>query len=146
MINIPTGEILSMASYPDFNPNNREGAQLDDFRNRAISDTFETRFYCEAIGHYDCVTAGHRAAGQRYRYPSFYSRWTPYPRRRLLSGTDINRHFCKNPAIPAFLHLSLAMPVQKLMDTYKSFGFGVPTGLGPHRREQRVITETPLLE
>ncbi len=36
-------------------PNNREGAQLDDFRNRAISDTFGTRFYQEAIGHYDCV-------------------------------------------------------------------------------------------
>ncbi len=31
------------------------------------------------------------------------------------------------------------------MDTYKSFGFGVPTGLGL-TGEQRVITETPLLE
>ena len=41
LINIPTGEILAMASYPDFNPNNREGATLNDFRNRAISDTFE---------------------------------------------------------------------------------------------------------
>jgi cell division protein FtsI (penicillin-binding protein 3) len=30
-----------MASYPDFNPNNRDNATLDDFRNRAISDTFE---------------------------------------------------------------------------------------------------------
>ena len=41
LINIPTGGILAMASYPDFNPNNREGATLNDFRNRAISDTFE---------------------------------------------------------------------------------------------------------
>ena len=41
LINIPTGEILAMASYPDFNPNNRQGATIDDFRNRAISDTFE---------------------------------------------------------------------------------------------------------
>ncbi|SUH15314.1 penicillin-binding protein [Salmonella enterica subsp. enterica] len=72
LINIPTGEILSMASYPDFNPNNREGAQLDDFVTARLA-TLSNRFYCEAIGHYDCVTAGHRAAGQRYRYPSFYS-------------------------------------------------------------------------
>ena len=36
LINIPTGEILAMASYPDFNPNNREGATLNDFRNRAV--------------------------------------------------------------------------------------------------------------
>lgn len=41
LVNIATGEILSMASFPDFNPNNRDGAVLDDFRNRAISDTFE---------------------------------------------------------------------------------------------------------
>ncbi|MGE9805965.1 penicillin-binding transpeptidase domain-containing protein, partial [Escherichia coli] len=38
LVNIATGEILSMASFPDFNPNTREGAVLDDFRNRAISD------------------------------------------------------------------------------------------------------------
>ncbi|MCS6057092.1 hypothetical protein LNO36_18665 [Klebsiella variicola subsp. variicola] len=40
-------------------------------------------------------------------------------------------------------HLSLAMPVQHLLDTYQAFGFGEPTGLGltgesaglmPHRR------------
>ncbi|MCS6057093.1 hypothetical protein LNO36_18670 [Klebsiella variicola subsp. variicola] len=41
MIKIDTGEILAMASYPDFNPNNRDSATLDDFHNRAISDTFE---------------------------------------------------------------------------------------------------------
>ena len=41
LIDVHTGEVLAMASYPSFNPNNREGAQLDDFRNRAISDTFE---------------------------------------------------------------------------------------------------------
>lgn len=41
LVKIDTGEILAMANYPDFNPNNRSGATLDDFRNRAISDTFE---------------------------------------------------------------------------------------------------------
>ncbi len=40
MINIPTGEILSMAISTRISANNREGAQLDDFR-CAISDTFE---------------------------------------------------------------------------------------------------------
>ena len=32
LIKIDTGEILAMASYPDFNPNNRDSATLDDFR------------------------------------------------------------------------------------------------------------------
>ncbi|VDY64328.1 Peptidoglycan synthase FtsI precursor [Shimwellia blattae] len=41
LLDVQTGEVLAMASYPTYNPNNRAGAKLDDFRNRAISDTFE---------------------------------------------------------------------------------------------------------
>ncbi|MGU0056887.1 hypothetical protein ACVXG7_20750 [Enterobacter hormaechei] len=40
LINIQTGEILAMASFP-LQPQQPEGATLDDFRNRAISDTFD---------------------------------------------------------------------------------------------------------
>ncbi|MDY0340726.1 MAG: penicillin-binding protein 2 [Coriobacteriia bacterium] len=35
------GEILAMASYPQFNPNDFAGADEDAFRNRAIVDTYE---------------------------------------------------------------------------------------------------------
>jgi cell division protein FtsI (penicillin-binding protein 3) len=36
-----TGEVLAMANQPSFNPNNRSGADGDDFRNRAVTDMFE---------------------------------------------------------------------------------------------------------
>ena len=42
LIKIDTGEILAMASYPDFNPNNRDAATLDDFRNRVLGLTGES--------------------------------------------------------------------------------------------------------
>ncbi len=35
LVDVNTGEILALANYPTFNPNNRTGAQEDDFRNRA---------------------------------------------------------------------------------------------------------------
>jgi cell division protein FtsI (penicillin-binding protein 3) len=36
-----TGEILALASVPDYNPNNRARVNLDQVRNRPVTDTFE---------------------------------------------------------------------------------------------------------
>nr|NJM03690.1 penicillin-binding protein 2 [Desulfobacula sp.] len=36
-----TGEILAMAHYPEFNPNNYKGYGRDAYRNRAVTDAFE---------------------------------------------------------------------------------------------------------
>ena len=129
LVNIATGEILSMASFPDFNPNNREGAVLDDFRNRAISDTFEPGSTVkplvimtalqQGIVQPDSVIDTHPfyLDGHRIRDVGFYPE---------LSLTGVLQK-SSDTGVP---HLSLAMPVQKLLDTYKSFGFGDPTGLG----------------
>lgn len=38
---VSTGEILAMANYPTFNPNNTKGVPADFRRNRAITDTYE---------------------------------------------------------------------------------------------------------
>lgn len=142
LIKIDTGEILSMASYPDFNPNNRDSAQLDDFRNRAISDTFEPGSTVkplvimtalqQGIVQPDSVVDTHPFTldGHRIRDVGYYPELTLTGILQKSSDTGVS-------------HLSLAMPVQHLIDTYKAFGFGDPTGLGltgessglmPHRR------------
>src|SRR6185436_11918024 len=36
-----TGDILAMANYPEFNPNNVDKTPLDVRRNRAVTDLFE---------------------------------------------------------------------------------------------------------
>ncbi|OGR37888.1 MAG: cell division protein FtsI, partial [Desulfobacula sp. RIFOXYB2_FULL_45_6] len=36
-----TGELLAIAHYPEFNPNNYKGYDRDTYRNRAITDSFE---------------------------------------------------------------------------------------------------------
>jgi cell division protein FtsI (penicillin-binding protein 3) len=36
-----TGEILALANWPTYNPNNREGLSGAQLRNRALTDTFE---------------------------------------------------------------------------------------------------------
>jgi cell division protein FtsI (penicillin-binding protein 3) len=129
LIKIDTGEILSMASYPDFNPNNREKATLDDFRNRAISDTFEPGSTVkplvimtalqQGIVQPDSVVDTHPYTldGHRIRDVGFYPELSLTGILQKSSDTGVS-------------HLSLAMPIQRLLDTYKGFGFGQPTGLG----------------
>ncbi|EMH4162356.1 peptidoglycan glycosyltransferase FtsI [Pluralibacter gergoviae] len=129
LIKIDTGEILSMASFPYFNPNNRENATLDDFRNRAISDTFEPGSTVkpmvimtalqQGIVQPDSVVDTHPyiLSGHRIRDVGYYPELTLTGILQKSSDTGVS-------------HLSLAMPIQKLLDTYRAFGFGEPTGLG----------------
>lgn len=129
LVSINTGEILAMASFPTFNPNNRDGAQLDDFRNRAISDTFEPGSTVkplvvmtalqQGIVQPDSVIDTHpfELDGHRIRDVGFYPELSLTGILQKSSDTGVS-------------HLSLAMPVERLLDTYQRFGFGQPTGLG----------------
>lgn len=41
VLDVKTGEILAMANFPSYNPNNRPAKKNDNFRNRAVTDIFE---------------------------------------------------------------------------------------------------------
>ncbi len=41
VLNVKTGEVLAMVNVPSFNPNNRPAGKGENFRNRAVTDTFE---------------------------------------------------------------------------------------------------------
>lgn len=101
---------------PDFNPNNRDGARLDDFRNRAISDTFDRVQRSNWPGDYDRAAAGDwQPDGVVDTHPFTLdghriSRGGLYPELTLTDFGKIERYRVS--------HLSLAMPVQHLIDTY----------------------------
>ncbi|NIG77380.1 peptidoglycan glycosyltransferase FtsI [Cedecea sp. NFIX57] len=129
VIDVQTGEVLAMANYPTFNPNNRDDARLDDFRNRAISDTFEPGSTVkpmvvmtalqQGIVRPDSVIDTHPFTldGHHIRDVGYYPQLTLTGVLQKSSDTGVSR-------------LSLAMPIQNIWDTYHRFGFGVPTAIG----------------
>lgn len=53
-----TGRILSMASYPDFNPNKYQGEDMGSFRNLAVSDPYECGSIMKTITLASSIDAG----------------------------------------------------------------------------------------
>ncbi|WP_226102117.1 peptidoglycan glycosyltransferase FtsI [Dickeya oryzae] len=129
LIDINTGEILGMASYPSYNPNNYEGEPQKNMRNVAISDSFEPGSTVKPL----VVMAGLQRHLIR---PDSVIDTTPYP---------VNGHLIKDVGhwsrltITGILqkssdigvsHIALAMPANVLVDLYHRFGLGVASGLG----------------
>ncbi|WP_413738698.1 peptidoglycan glycosyltransferase FtsI [Sodalis sp. RH21] len=142
LVDIATGEILAMASYPTFNPNNRAGATEDDFRNRAISDIFEPGSTVKPMVVMTALRQGivkpdtlldthpYILSGHEIRDVAFYPQLTLTGILQKSSDVGVSR-------------MALAMPITALLKTYQGFGLGQPTDLGltgesaglmPHRQ------------
>ncbi|EIC84952.1 peptidoglycan glycosyltransferase [Serratia sp. M24T3] len=129
MVDVNTGEILGMASYPSFNPNNYAGTDVKDMRNVAISDSFEPGSTVKPL----VVMAG---LAHKIIRPDTVLDTRPY---------TVNGHLIRDVGHESALtitgvlqkssdigvsHIALAMPAQVLVDQYRSFGLGKPTDLG----------------
>lgn len=129
LVKIDTGEILGMASYPSFNPNNYDGATPMQMRNAAINDSYEPGstvkplVVMEGLERHlvrpDSVidTTPYRVNGHLIRDVGHWPRLTMTG--ILQKSSDIG-----------VSHIALAMPAEALVNTYQAFGLGKPTGLG----------------
>lgn len=129
LVKIDTGEILGMASYPSFNPNNFVDVSPAQMRNTAINDSFEPgstvkplvvmEGLARKLVRPDSVldTTPYRVNGHLIRDVGHWSRLTMTG--ILQKSSDIG-----------VSHIALAMPAEVLVNTYHAFGLGKPTGLG----------------
>ncbi|WP_261640924.1 penicillin-binding transpeptidase domain-containing protein [Erwinia mallotivora] len=129
LIKIDTGEILGMASYPSFNPNNFGDVSPTQMRNAAINDSYEPgstvkplvvmEGLVRKLVRPDSVldTTPYRVNGHLIRDVGHWPRLTMTG--ILQKSSDIG-----------VSHIALAMPAEVLVNTYRSFGLGKPTGLG----------------
>jgi len=129
LVDVNTGEILGMASYPSFNPNNYSGTKIKDMRNVAISDSFEPGSTVKPL----VVIAG--LMRHLIRPDSVLDTHPYYVNGHLIRDVGhwpaltITGVLQKSSDI-AVSHIALAMPAHVLVQLYQSFGLGKPTDLG----------------
>ncbi|MEI7409569.1 penicillin-binding transpeptidase domain-containing protein [Pectobacterium aroidearum] len=129
LVKIETGEILAMASYPSFNPNNFATATPVEMRNVAINDSFEPGSTVKPL----VVLAG---LEHHIIQPNTLLNTSPY---------QINGHLIRDVGVWPRLtitgilqkssdigvsHIALAMPASVLVNLYHDFGLGKSTNLG----------------
>ncbi|QKJ88506.1 peptidoglycan synthase [Paramixta manurensis] len=129
LVKIDTGEILGMASYPSFNPNNYADVSPSQMRNAAINDSYEPGSTVKPLVVMEGLerklvrpdsvldTTPYRVNGHLIRDVGHWSRLTMTG--ILQKSSDIG-----------VSHIALAMPAEVLVNTYHAFGLGKPTGLG----------------
>ena len=59
VLDTQNGEVLAVANYPSFNPNARYRYQLNDYRNKALTDTFEPGSVIKPFSIASALESGH---------------------------------------------------------------------------------------
>jgi cell division protein FtsI/penicillin-binding protein 2 len=128
-----TGAILALVSLPDFDPNNIRSADLDHFRNRAITDQFEPGSIIKPIIAAIAVDAG--VVGQNEK---IYCEEGSYHGKGFGSIGEYGGHRYGSLTVGEILTVSSNIGMakigqklgkSKLYNGMKRFGFGKETGL-----------------
>ncbi len=125
------GSILALANKPDFNPNNFNEYTQNNWRNKAVQDSFEPgsifKIFTAALafeyGYYDMndyfSDPGHINVG-RERIHSW---------RRGGHGWQNFRDIFANSSNPGFVKVGLSMEPDEYLSGLRSFNFGNKTGI-----------------
>jgi len=131
MLDSNTGEIMAIAVYPSYNPNNRAGQKTENFRNRAITDVFEpgstlkpfTMAAALLSGMYDMSSVIETAPGQLRVSNHVIKDIHNY------GALDLAGIIQKSSNVGAG-KIGLALGPKPLWQVLEDVGFGVQTGSG----------------
>lgn len=131
LADVNTGEILAMVNAPSFNPNNRNDRQPYKMRNRVITDSFEPGSTVKPFGVLEAMESGIvdentliKIPGRRLRVGSNYVSDVS----RIEKEATVGRILQKSSNI-GMTKLSLAMPIEDLIEMYQRVGFDEPSGI-----------------
>ena len=127
---VKTGEILALANWPTYNPNNRErlsGAQL---RNRAVTDTFEPGSTLKPFGVALALDAG------KVRYDTLINCAGKLTIGKATTsdtkdhGTLSVAQIIQKSSNIGVAKIAAMMPAQQMWEMFDAIGFGQPPRLG----------------
>jgi cell division protein FtsI (penicillin-binding protein 3) len=127
-----TGEVLAMANQPSFNPNNRTGADSDDFRNRAVTDMFEPGSSMKPFTIVSALLSGKYQLNSTIdTSPGTFkvAGYTIHDDGKDYGRIDLTTIIQKSSNVGAS-KIALSLPSEFMWHTLDIFGFGHSTGSG----------------
>jgi len=140
---VHTGEILAMANYPSYNPNNMADAFPEKRRNRAITDVFEFGSVMKVFSALAAVQNGHYDADTEINTtPGYYKVGKYFVRDFRDYGKLDLRHILMKSSNVGISRLILGIDDRNILsDILLSLGFGISTGIElPGERDGMVPT------
>jgi cell division protein FtsI (penicillin-binding protein 3) len=144
VLDVKTGEIIAMVNQPSFNPNRHAGVPVDNFRNRAVTDTFEPGSTMKAFSIASVLDTG-------LYHPNSLIQTSP-------GWMVVGRHMVRDEHDNGLISLAqvlqyssnvgttkmiLNTPPNHLRELLHNVGFGESTGIGfPGERSGELIQRT----
>jgi cell division protein FtsI (penicillin-binding protein 3) len=141
VLNAKTGEILAMVNQPSFNPNNRLGKKSDDFRNRAVTDTFEPGSTIKAFSVASALDSGlYTPESIIDTNPGWFRVGHNIVRDEHTKGKMTVTQILQISSNVGISKIILSIPPNQLWSLLDRVGFGQSTGIGfPGEQAGRLI-------
>ena len=127
-----TGEVLAMATYPWFDPNDFSEAPIETMRNRAVTDAFEPGSVNKIITAAAAIETGAVSLDHRFRVPASM-RVGPFTihdsHTHPIESMTIGDIITESSNIGAAL-IAEQVGSETLADYMQRFGYGRATGIG----------------
>ena len=129
VLDAATGEVLALANYPSFNPNNLGQQGAASRRNRGITDVFEPGSTIKPFTLAAALDRRQFRSGSRVDTSPGYMKVTGYPIKDfsnygVLDGAGILR---KSSNVGAS-KVAMKMTAEQLWQSFSDYGFGQPSG------------------
>ncbi len=132
VLDVPTGEVLAMASLPTYRPDDIAAARPDARRNRAATDVYEPGSVNKVITAAAALEDGLVTPNERIRVPDGYKvGWKRFSDAHPAKRTKLTfRRIIERSSNVGTIKVAERVGPQRLYRYLQRFGYGRPTGSG----------------
>lgn len=136
---VDSGEILAMASLPDFDPNRPLDFPKNTYRNRAISEQYEPGSIFKIFTVASLMRSGLFNEKKIYYCDGFFRYKRVEIRDTHKHGRQTMREVIKNSCNSGIIQAAWEMPVNTFYQNLQYFGFGSKTNIGLPGEESGIL-------
>ncbi|MDA3919230.1 MAG: penicillin-binding protein 2 [Salinisphaera sp.] len=130
MLNPNTGELLAVASYPSFNPNNRSSINPAGMRLRAATDVMEPGSTAKGIVLSGALNDGTYTTADHIQTKGWFQVGRLTIKDELNYGDEDFAKILQKSSNVGAAHVGLKMGAKAVWQDFRNFGFGETTGTG----------------